>query len=62
MRPPLLPVLAIVLALSSGCQPDPAPRRAFYFWRTRFALSAPEREVLTRQRVTRIYLRLLDVV
>lgn len=52
---------SLVLALASGCA-RPAPvRRAFYFWRTVFALSSQEQAVLRSARVERLYVRFFDV-
>ncbi len=59
----LLATISIVLALSCAACSRPAPveTRAFYYWRTTFALSAAERGALERQRATRLYVRLFDV-
>jgi hypothetical protein len=53
-------VLALCTALSCAREPQPVTR-AFYFWRTHAALSAPERDALSVQHVQRLYLRLFDV-
>ena len=51
--------LLLVFGCSSAAPPGPAPARAFYYWRTTFALSAAERAALTG--VTRLYVRMFDV-
>jgi hypothetical protein len=59
-------VLALV-AVVLGCTPRPAAverpaaQRAFYFWRTTFALSDSERRAITELGVTRLYVRTFDV-
>jgi hypothetical protein len=54
--------LAILVCLWSGChRAGVGARRAVYYWRTTFALSDGERDMLARQRIERIYLRLFDV-
>ena len=64
--------VAIVAAALTACKdapPRPAPsstssppaRRAFYFWRTTFALSATERRALTGLEAARLYVRVFDV-
>ena len=64
VRAALVLVLALVLAL--GCArrapPDGPPvARAFYFWRTTFALSADETRAIADLGVTRLYVRMFDV-
>jgi hypothetical protein len=44
-----------------GAAEGPPARRAFYFWRTTFALTPAEREALTVLQVERIYLRVFDL-
>ena len=65
----VLIALAIVAAALTACK-DPAPRpvpsspparRAFYFWRTTFQLSATERAALTDLGAARLYVRVFDV-
>jgi hypothetical protein len=41
---------------------SPPPHRAFYYWRTTFALSDVERRALADLHVDRIYLRAFDIV
>lgn len=58
--------LVVVLAIASGCArgPEaevPPPKRAFYFWRTTFALSPAEQQAVSALHVERIYLRMFDV-
>lgn len=50
---------AVLFAACS--RPPTAPDRAFYAWRTRFALTEKETAALTRLHVTRLYLRAFDV-
>jgi hypothetical protein len=57
-------VLALVLAACSSGDGAPAPdldTRAFYYWRTTFALSATERAALADLHVARLYVRVFDV-
>ncbi len=52
----------LALLLVVGCSsrdPRPEPARAFYYWRTVFALSEPERAALAG--VSRLYVRMFDV-
>ncbi len=59
----------LVLVLAAACADhrpparadDPAPTRAFYYWRTVFQLSDAERAALRELAVTRLYVRLFDV-
>ncbi len=58
-------VLALLLALAS-CTGTPVAEgppvgRAFYYWRTTFALSAAERTALAAARVTTLYVRAFDL-
>lgn len=58
-------VLCLAL-LACGCacacrRPGPPPGRAFYYWRTTFALSAPETVALAALGVDRLYIRMFDV-
>ena len=58
---------ALVLVLLAACADHPSPAgppagRAFYYWRTTFALSAQERTALAELRVDRLYVRMFDVV
>ena len=46
----------------NGRRASPPARRAFYYWRTTFALTDVERRALADLRVDRIYLRAFDVV
>ena len=58
-------LLALTLALlagAAGCRHQHVRgKRAFYFWRTQFALSPVEKEALRSHRVDRLYLRVFDV-
>jgi hypothetical protein len=53
--------LWVLLALSCGHRDSPEAKPAFYFWRTRFELSAPERDALARLHANRLYLRFFDI-
>ncbi len=58
-------VIAVVIALGA-CGRDAAPtkppaRRAFYYWRTTFALAPAERAALAALQVDTLYLRTFDV-
>src|SRR4051812_10756393 len=67
LRPVRWPVLLAMLAMlgCSGRAADapagPPVARAFYYWRTTFALSAAETRALTALGVTRLYVRMFDV-
>jgi len=51
-----------LLAGSEGYRRQQVPgKRAFYYWRTQFALSLVEKEALHTHHVERLYLRLFDV-
>jgi hypothetical protein len=59
-------VLALVLAMVASCggrstADQPPVRRAFYFWRTTFALTPAEQQAVTALGVDRIYLRVFDL-
>jgi hypothetical protein len=46
----------------TGCKPAPEPpRRAFYHWKTRLALSAEERAYIDRLGVSALYVKFFDV-
>ena len=60
MRWPWL-VLFALLACCHAHAESPPPDRAFYYWRTTFALSAAERTALTDLHVTRLYVRVFDI-
>ncbi len=51
----------MLVAATAGCARPAPPERAFFYWRTVFALSAAERAVLAEQRVERLYVRFFDV-
>jgi hypothetical protein len=59
----LLAVFAVLLGCSSRptVVERPAAQRAFYFWRTTFALSDAERRAIAELGVTRLYVRAFDV-
>lgn len=70
MRAALLAVVVVLAACGRDPAPPPPPaptvdtapaRRAFYYWRTRFALSATETHALAALHVGTIYLRVFDV-
>ena len=48
-------------AESAAPAAEQPPARAFYYWRTVFALSAPERAALRELQISRLYVRLFDV-
>ncbi|MCA2978538.1 MAG: hypothetical protein INH41_08835 [Myxococcaceae bacterium] len=54
-------LLCFLLSMACSQPSPPAPARAFYSWRTRFAPTPIELEALKRLRVTRLYLRAFDV-
>lgn len=56
-------LVALVAACSAcGRTPDAPPaHRAFYFWRTTFALTAAEQEAVRALHVEKIYLRVFDL-
>jgi hypothetical protein len=56
-----LRAVLLLACLLAGCAKSPDGKRAFYFWRTDFALSPAEQSQLTTNRVSRLYLRLFDV-
>jgi hypothetical protein len=57
--------LVVLAMLGCACRADapagPPVVRAFYFWRTTFALSAAETRALAELGVTRLYVRMFDV-
>jgi hypothetical protein len=55
-------VVALALVLACGHHEGPPARRAFYYWRTTFALSDGEQRALGELGVTRLYVRAFDVV
>ncbi len=57
--------LIVLVALALACRPraeSPPAHRAFYYWRTTFALTDVEKRALAELHVERIYLRAFDVV
>jgi hypothetical protein len=55
-------LLAFILALGCSHTADsPPPHRAFYYWRTTFSLSDPEKSALAELHVDRLYVRMFDV-
>lgn len=67
MRPPwpaaplkLAPVVLVLAALANCGRPEP-PRRAFYYWQTRFQLSTEDAALLTQLAARQVYLRFFDV-
>lgn len=54
-------VVLLLACLVVGCTKRPEGQRAYYFWRTTFTLTPPERERLKSNHVSRLYLRLFDV-
>jgi len=53
--------LLLVIAACSAHEDSPPPGRAFYYWRTQFALSAAEHAALIDLHVDRLYVRMFDV-
>ena len=55
----------VALALACACgghrAESPPARRAFYFWRTTFALSPAEQKAIDDLHIERVYVRLFDV-
>ena len=60
-RPRAVVALALLLACHGRAESPPA-RRAFYYWRTTFALSDGEQRAIAELGVTRLYVRAFDVV
>jgi len=69
---PLQPILRTLLAVlwtlsfATGCNTNPPKTygqvtRSFYFWKTVFALSAEQRNILRQLNVERLYIKLFDV-
>ena len=56
----LVALLALASCSSSRAEGPPA-RRAFYYWRTTFQLSAAEQRALVELGVSRLYVRVFDV-
>jgi hypothetical protein len=56
-----LVVLAMLAACGSGAADAPPAHRAFYFWRTTFALTPAEQQAVSALHVERIYVRMFDV-
>jgi len=54
-------VLLLTLLLSS-CRSKPAPIVAFYYWKTNFNLSLTEKQVLSDNHVSKLYIRYFDIV
>ena len=54
-----LVALLLVFGCSAAAPPAPAPARAFYYWRTTFALSPTERAALSG--IARLYVRMFDI-
>jgi len=67
LRPTLLTAATLATALGAACSRSsaratgPAPRRAFYYWRTTLRLADAERGALARLHVDRLYVRFFDV-
>lgn len=59
--PAVFLLAAVLLPTAAGCARAPATRRAFYYWRTVFALTAGEKAVLRDHGIGRLYLRFFDV-
>ena len=56
--------MVLVAACTSHADPtvaNPPAERAFYFWRTTFALAPAERAAIDKLHVTRLYLRVFDI-
>ena len=56
-----LVALLLVFGCSTAAPSAPPPARAFYYWRTTFALTAAERRALRELAVDKLYLRAFDV-
>ncbi len=55
--------LSVLISGLFACSPEPKPeksKRAVYYWRTEFRLSAPERQLVDKQ-IDRLYLRFFDL-
>ncbi|MEO7091758.1 MAG: hypothetical protein ABI175_00820 [Polyangiales bacterium] len=57
----LLLLVAMVAACGRSAAEAPPSHRAFYFWRTTFALTPAEQEAVSALHVERIYVRMFDV-
>ena len=58
----LAAALLMAVGLSASCHaPNPAPTRAFYYWRTVFNPTEAELDVMAAHDVSRLYLRAFDV-
>jgi hypothetical protein len=57
----LLTLLAVGCSSPSHAQEGPPAERAFYYWRTTFALSARERAALAEAHVAKLYVRVFDI-
>ena len=53
--------MVVALAACAGSPDDAPATRAFYYWRTRFHLSAAEQRALADAHVDRLYIRLFDL-
>jgi len=53
--------VGLLAVLVASCARPPAPRRAFYFWRTTLQPSAAETRALADLKIGRLYVRLFDV-
>lgn len=62
LRAGLVGLFALVLGCARHTPPDGPPvARAFYFWRTTFALSPAETRAVADLGITRLYVRMFDV-
>lgn len=50
-----------LLLCCAACQPNPAPQRAFYHWRTRLTLTQAEQKTLQTLKITRLYTKFFDI-
>lgn len=54
-------LLTIFLFLFYSCNQETEPIIAFYYWKTNFKLSQQEQEILTENKVKKLYIRYFDI-
>ncbi len=58
----LFTVCLLLIFLQSACNLSSQPEVSFYYWKTTFKLSAEEQEVLTANKVAKLYIRYFDII